>query len=234
MMIRLRVQFAKLDEAKYISHLDLMRALSRTFRRAEIPIGFSQGYNPHHLISMGGALAVGLTSTAEYMDLDFSEAITPEEFLQATRSQMPPGLELIKAEEISTSVNSLMAQINIAVYLVKVKTSLEKEGIEQVLREFKSQKEILVTRVRKKKVREVDLKPLVHEVKLLYIEDEPFLQIRVQTGSKGNARPEEVMEVLARYDGIEEVPLTWMHRQGLYVETEDKPLTPFEAARISK
>lgn len=233
-MIRLRVQFAKLDEAKYISHLDLMRALSRTFRRAEIPIGFSQGFNPHHLISMGGALAVGLTSTAEYMDLDFSEAITPEEFLQKTRLQMPPGLELIKAEEISTSVDSLMAQINIAVYLVKVKTDLEKEGIEQVLREFKSQKEILVTRVRKKKVREVDLKPLVHEVKLLYIEDEPFLQIRVQTGSKGNARPEEVIQALARYDGIEEIPLTWIHRQGLYVEIEDKLLTPFEVARISK
>ncbi|AZR73279.1 hypothetical protein BBF96_07695 [Anoxybacter fermentans] len=230
-MKRMRVQFSKSDEIRFISHLDLLRTISRAIRRAKVPIAFSQGFNPHHLISMGPALPVGLTSTGEYMDLEFQEEISVNEFFKKMKPQLPKGLELIKGEFISPQVDSLMAQINSAVYLVRLKMN-SKKGIEQAVREFSNQKKILIKRKRKGKVRNVDIKPLIRELKVLEIDDQPFLQMRIQTGSKGNVRPEEVMAVLAQYEGIEEVPLTWMHRKGLYVETENKLLTPFEAARI--
>lgn len=225
----MRIQFTKLEEVRFISHLDLMRALMRAFRRSRVPIAFSQGFNPHHQVSMGPPLSVGITSTGEYMDVQLAEEISVEEFLNLLRPQMPKGLDIVKGEYIPERVPSLMAHIDIAVYLVRLKTKLEKAGIEQVLREFYSQRNIIITRERKGK--EVDLKPLIRELTLLYAGDEPVLQMRVQTGSKGNARPEEVMTALSEYEGIEQVPLTYIHRQGLYIEQDDRLLTPFEAAQ---
>lgn len=226
----MRIQFTKLEEVRFISHLDLMRALMRAFRRSRVPIAFSQGFNPHHQVSMGPPLAVGVTSTGEYMDVQLAEEITVDDFFAMLKPQMPRGLDLVRGEFIPDNAPSLMAQIDQAVYLVRMKTHLEKAGIEQVLREFYSQRNIIITRQRKGK--EVDLKPLIRELKLLYAGDEPVLQMRVQTGSKGNARPEEVMAALSQYGGIEMIPLTNIHRQGLYVEQDGGLLTPFEAARI--
>lgn len=226
----MRLQFTKLEEVRFISHLDLMRALMRAFRRSRVPIAFSQGFNPHHQVSMGPPLSVGITSTGEYMDVQLAEELGVEEFLALLRPQMPKGLEILKGEYIPDQTPSLMGQIDTAIYLVRLKTDLDKEGIEQVLREFYSQRNIIITRERKGK--DVDLKPLIHELKLLNAGTEPILQMRVQTGSKGNARPEEVMAALSEYEGMEQVPLTYIHRQGLYIERDGRLLTPFEAARI--
>lgn len=232
-MTRMRIRFSKLAEIRYISHLDLMRTISRAIRRAKVPIAFSQGFNPHHLISMGSALSVGLTSTGEYMDLELTEELSVLEFLEMMKPMLPNGLELVTGELITGKVDSLMAQINIAVYQVRLKTNLSKGGIEQRIRDFYLEDQILIHRQSKKKVREVDLKPLLRELKLLELARDFSLEMIVQTGSKGNARPEEVMRALAKYDeGIAEVPRTWIHRQGLYVEKAGRLFTPLEILRI--
>lgn len=232
-MTRMRIRFSKLAEIRYISHLDLMRTISRAIRRAKVPIAFSQGFNPHHLISMGSALSVGLTSTGEYMDLELTKELSVLEFLEMMKPMLPNGLELVTGELITGKVDSLMAQINIAVYHVRLKTNLSKGGIEQRIRDFYLEDQILIQRQSKKKVREVDLKPLLRELKVLELAGDFSLEMIVQTGSKGNARPEEVIRALAKYDeGIAEVPRTWIHRQGLYVEKAGRLFTPLEILRI--
>lgn len=232
-MTRMRIRFSKLAEIRYISHLDLMRTISRAIRRAKVPIAFSQGFNPHHLISMGSALSVGLTSTGEYMDLELTEELSVLEFLDMMKPMLPNGLELVTGELITGKVDSLMAQINIAVYQVRLKTNLSKGGIEQRIKDFCLEDQILIHRQSKKKVREVDLKPLLRELKVLELAGDFSLEMIVQTGSKGNARPEEVIRALAKYDeGIAEVPRTWIHRQGLYVEKAGRLFTPLEILRI--
>lgn len=232
-MTRMRIRFSKLAEIRYISHLDLMRTISRAIRRAKVPIAFSQGFNPHHLLSMGSALSVGLTSTGEYMDLELTKELSVLEFMEMMKPMLPNGLELVTGELITGKVDSLMAQINIAVYHVRLKTNLSKGGIEQRIRDFYLEDQILIQRQSKKKVREVDLKPLLRELKVLELAGDFSLEMIVQTGSKGNARPEEVIRALAKYDeGIAEVPRTWIHRQGLYVEKAGRLFTPLEILRI--
>ncbi len=232
-MTRMRIQFDKMDQIRFISHLDLMRCISRAIRRGKVPVALSQGFNPHHLISMGSALPVGMTSSGEYMDIDFAKEISFDEFKTEMNPVLPAGLELIKGELISREIDSLMAQINIAVYLVRLKTKLDKGGVELLVHNFLKQDQILIKRERKKKIREVDLRPMIRKLQALEVDGQPGLKMKVQTGSKGNARPEEIMAALAEYDGgISEVPLTWMHRQGLYVEQKGRLLTPFEIARI--
>lgn len=232
-MTRMRVRFHKLADVRFISHLDLMRTISRAMRRARVPIAFSQGFNPHHLISMGSALSVGLTSTGEYMDLELTAEISVFEFLAMINPMLPKGLEMVDGEIISKKVDSLMAQIDIAIYQIRLKTTLGKGGIKERLRDFYRQEQILVRRQSKKKVREVDLKPLLRELEVLELAGDLILELIVQTGSKGNARPEEVIRALAKYDeGFSEVPRTWMHRQGLYVESAGRLFTPLEILGI--
>ncbi|MCK4260511.1 MAG: TIGR03936 family radical SAM-associated protein [Halanaerobiales bacterium] len=231
-MLKMRIQFVKQESVRFISHLDLMSTISRAIRRAKVPIAFSQGFNPHHLISMGPALKVGITSNAEYMDIEFAEKISVSEFMEKMKPQMPKGLELVKAEIISPQVKSLTAQINIAVYMIRLKTNLEKEGIQEAIREIYKQDKILIKRQSKKKIRELDIKPLLRDLKLIEMADDFILQLTSQTGSNGNLRPDEVVVALAEYEGIEIVPYTWMHRKGLYIEEKGRLLTPFEAAKI--
>ena len=44
---KLRMRFSKTGRAIWLSHLDLMRTMQRAFLRAEYPLKYSEGFNPH-------------------------------------------------------------------------------------------------------------------------------------------------------------------------------------------
>jgi radical SAM-linked protein len=62
--MKIKAKFTKGPQVKYISHLDLMKTIEKALRRAQLPIAFSQGFNPHPKISLASALAVGVTFRA--------------------------------------------------------------------------------------------------------------------------------------------------------------------------
>ena len=63
-------KYTKTDGAEYISHLDLLRHLDRTLRRAGIKVEYSQGYHKHPRIFMCNPLALGVRSVSEYCTAD--------------------------------------------------------------------------------------------------------------------------------------------------------------------
>ena len=65
-----RIRFAKYGVVKFIGHLDTMRYFQKAVRRSELPIKYSQGFNPHQLMVFAQPLGVGITSDGEYMDID--------------------------------------------------------------------------------------------------------------------------------------------------------------------
>ena len=72
-MDKLRLRFRKIGRAIYISHLDLMQTMQRAFFRAELPLRYSEGFNPHPLISLALPLSVGTASECELMDFRLRE-----------------------------------------------------------------------------------------------------------------------------------------------------------------
>ena len=46
-MREVRLRFSKTGRLKYISHLDINRAMSRALKRAGIPLWYTEGFNPH-------------------------------------------------------------------------------------------------------------------------------------------------------------------------------------------
>jgi radical SAM-linked protein len=94
---RIEIKYKKGEEIKFISHRDLMRAFQRAIRRAELPIDYSQGFNPHMKISWGQALKVGATSENETATLQMAEWLKPDEVKHRLNLTLPPGLAITEA-----------------------------------------------------------------------------------------------------------------------------------------
>lgn len=70
----LRVKFRKVGRLQFISHLDLARTMRTAIIRAEIPVKYSQGFNPHPRMSFALQLSVGTQSNCEFMELKLNDA----------------------------------------------------------------------------------------------------------------------------------------------------------------
>lgn len=227
-IVLIRAKFAKLKTIRYISHLDLMNILRRTFRRAELPVVYSQGFNPHQKLALGHPLAVGLTGEGEYFDLELEVEIPEEEFVRLVNAKLPPGLRVLEAREVNSDVNSLMAVLDTARYQINFEIDLsEKEG-EEILNDLLKQTEIKILRKRrKKKDRMIDIRPLLYDVKIM---NDGLWEFVVATGSRGNVRPGEIVEaVVSLYPSVfKEVPIINIKREGLYVMINNELYQPYE------
>ncbi|MFW5999038.1 MAG: TIGR03936 family radical SAM-associated protein [Halanaerobiaceae bacterium] len=224
-MMVYRTRFIRGKEARYISHLELMTAFRRTFRRARLPVTYSQGFNPHINLSMGQPLPVGMTGEG-YFDLELADEVTLDEYVGALGSYLPPGIEVREARQISADVKSLQAVVNTAVYLLGMKFTSPPESEEDLIRDFMGCTEIEITRHRRNKDdRKLDLRPMIYGAAVV---TPGIWKFTVSTGSQGNVRSGEITDALAaRYDEIEKIPVVNVHREGLYVKINKSLFAPF-------
>ncbi|MDD3642027.1 MAG: TIGR03936 family radical SAM-associated protein, partial [Candidatus Krumholzibacteria bacterium] len=71
--VRYRFQYRKTGRARYLSHRELTNVLHRALRRSGLPLRFSEGFHPHPRISLGPALAVGMSGETEFFDAELIE-----------------------------------------------------------------------------------------------------------------------------------------------------------------
>ena len=96
-MYKLRFCFEKNGPAAYISHLDLMKALQRSFVRAGIPVKYSQGFNPHIEMSIVVPLSTGYETRCDLCDLDLVCDDMPANFVEDLNAVMPRGMKVLHA-----------------------------------------------------------------------------------------------------------------------------------------
>ncbi|MBI2953775.1 MAG: DUF2344 domain-containing protein [Chloroflexi bacterium] len=135
-MRRLRITFAKDDEIKYISHLDLARAWERTLRRANVPLAYSKGFSPHPRLSVAVPLPVGFTSEAELLDVVEDDDLSPDQVRQMIEAQIPPGLRIVDVMEVPLGESSPQARLMFTEYRVDLVTPLSKEEVERRVASF--------------------------------------------------------------------------------------------------
>ena len=186
----IRTKFNKEGDMIYISHLDLQQLLQRAFRRAEIDLVHSQGFNPHPKISYGNALALGTESQGEYVDVEIVEDLSVEEYLKRMNEQLPKGIKFIKAKEIDKQEDSLASVIEYGEYIFTIETekALNKEYVKSKILKFMGQDEIMITKKNKKgKIIESNIRPMIRNFDLLDIqENKLILEATISTGSKVN------------------------------------------------
>lgn len=227
----IRVKFKKEGDMIYISHLDLQRTLQRAFRRAEIQLSYSQGFNPHPKMSYGNALALGTESQGEYVDIEIEDDITVDEFLEKIRKELPAGIEFVKAKEIDKTEKSLSSIIEWGEYLftIPLERRLSKEFVKGKVIEFMSRKEIIITKRNKKgKLVESDIRPMIKSFDLLDIEESSMtFNVVIATGSIQNLNTNIFIPQILDLFGLEMDPLDVdILRRDLYFVEDGELVTP--------
>ncbi|MFQ5878685.1 MAG: TIGR03936 family radical SAM-associated protein [Dehalococcoidia bacterium] len=195
---RLRVTFGRGDQVKYITHLDLMRFWERALRRAGVPIAYSQGFNPTPKISLAAPLPVGVTSSCELMDVYLWRRISPFSFIKAVAGQLPPGFEVLAAQEVGIGLPSLQSQVRWAEYQVEVPADGDAAtDVKAAIRKLLAAKSLPWQHVRDKEVRRYDLRALVDDVWLLgAAKGVTLLGMRLRCDNVATGRPEQVAAAL--------------------------------------
>ncbi len=191
-------RFAKGEEVKYISHLDLMRALERGMRRARLPLAYSEGFNPRPRVSYASALSVGHTSEAELLAFALTQPMDPSEARKALNANLAQGLQILQAwARPPHKPKASLGDIDTAEYAVRVEGPLQGLDLRARAAAVMAQPELRIARVRDKATKELDLRPLVGEIAVVEANaDRAELHLRLRTGSAGGAKPEEVLAAL--------------------------------------
>ena len=158
-MIKVRTVFTKLDRAKYISHLDLMRCMTRALKRSKLKIWYTEGFNPHAYIMFPLALSLGTESCAEIMDFNLTEDISFDEVKSRLNAVLPKDIRIVSVKEQEKK----HTEIGFASYHAEFK--LEDRTVEECKEAFEaflSQESINIEKRSKKKgTVAVDIKPHV-------------------------------------------------------------------------
>lgn len=194
---RLRIRFAKGEALKYISHLDLARTWERVFRRAGLPLAYSQGFNPRPRFQIAAALPVGVTGRTELLDIWLIECLAPGEVLARLRPVVPPGLDVLHAEEVELRAPSLQSQMRAADYRVVVQTREPVEAIRIRIQALLDAPALQRQRHHKGKLQIYDLRPLIQNVMAQGDKvGERVLTMRLQASPEGAGRPDQVLDAL--------------------------------------
>lgn len=127
-----RIRFAKYGVVKFIGHLDVMRYFQKAVRRSELPIKYSQGFNPHQLMVFAQPLGVGVTSDGEYMDIETEDndfegnPLSAERVREILGGALTEGFEIVAIREIpwtegTKHPENAMALVKGADYIMSLK-----------------------------------------------------------------------------------------------------------------
>jgi len=220
-----RLRYAKGAAVRFLSHLDMMRELERTLRRASVPILYTEGYSPHPKLAAGPPLPLGWTSAHEWLDVELADEWSKNDLadlLADLNSKVAPGIEFLEAAAMPKKSVSLNAGIATANYTARFPSPpFETTMGELVARvnEFLARDSVVVTRRGKKRSSEVNIRPMVREFSVV---GEDTVVLRLTTVDGKTVRPTEVLRVAL---GLEEdrVPLVQIFKSDARFATGDCP-----------
>lgn len=196
-MREVRLRFSKQGRLKYISHLDINRAMSRAFKRAEIPLWYTEGFNPHPYMSFSLPLSLGVESLCESVDIRIVGSITNDEIKNRINSVLPEGLKVLDVYddfydngEISYSDYVYKFQFDDnALALEKIKSILDGDEI-LALKKGKQG--------RKKVFKETNIKSFIDKYNISIRDDIVVLNIRLLAGTDKNLNPSLLFDTIIR------------------------------------
>ena len=197
-----RVKFTKGEEVKFIGHLDVMRLFQRAIKRAKLPVAYSKGFNPHQLLSFASPLTLGATSGGEYGDFEMAEKIEPEDITKKLNQTLPRGVKVLRTVLITKKIQSAMAAIDGAKYMVYTDKQITPLILKEKLQPYLNQKEILVLKKTKKNEKITDIKQDIFAMEDKSQCNETKIYLYLAAGSRRNLKPEAVIESFYQFVGL--------------------------------
>nr|WP_207738475.1 TIGR03936 family radical SAM-associated protein [Clostridium sp. D46t1_190503_E9] len=227
MKVRYVIKFTKESSVKFISHLDLMRTIQRVIRRADLPMEYSKGFNPHMALSIAQPLSVGVYSDAEYMDIVLVEELEEKEIIDRLNAKTASGIKFLNARKVITKegekkLPQTMALVDAARFTIKMLCS-DSNVVESKIEELINKSEWTTIKKSKKGEKEVNLKTMIKEMKHWINNDELILNILISSGSREHLSPDLVAEYIkSNIPEILEDAFIDIKREEMYVLKDNK------------
>jgi radical SAM family uncharacterized protein/radical SAM-linked protein len=201
---RYRIHFAAVDRQIYLGHLDRVRHLTASLRRAGLTVAYTRGFHPKPKMVSAPPLPLGMAGLAEPFDVFLVRPPGPEEILERLGRAAPAGLEFVAVEELPPGAKSLGKVIEGAEYgaLITADRARVAAGIERLL----EAEEHVVVRARKGRPREVEIRPFLVDAELVDAQPEDWrlpravgrtpLRFELAIPGSGGARPAEILEAV--------------------------------------
>jgi radical SAM-linked protein len=174
-----------------------MRTLHRAFRRADILLAFSQGFNPHPSISVASPLSLGIESIAEYADVEIDALISDIEIKDKLNNALPEGIRILDVIFIKEKMPTSMSAVEAAAYEVSLSHRFDEKGIQMAVRHILDSSEIEVMKKTKSGEKLTDIRPLIKDIKIVECNNDTVkFQCLLLSGSRGNLNPEMVSDLL--------------------------------------
>ena len=160
-MDKIRLRFKKTGRAVYISHLDLMHTMQRGFSRAGYELRYSEGFNPHPILSILLPLSVGCSSICELMDFKLKQECSFETLPGELTAVLPEGIEVMEAYEPQRKATELKWLAVEGIFEYDTRPVFE---MADQLTEFFRREEILVPKKTKRGMGDFDVKAAIKEI----------------------------------------------------------------------
>lgn len=214
-MRSVRINFSKSGRAIYISHLDLNRMMTRAVRRAQLPMWYTEGFNPHPYIAFALPLSLGQSSDCEFMDIRIEGDMTDEEIKNRLSAALPDGLEIISVGAPVCDAK----EIQKAQYFVKVifadeaQAKLFAEKADELVKGDELLAEKSGKKGHRKVMKQVNLIDYIYETKITTAENAVNIQCVLAAGNTNNLNPALLVETIENLMEIRHLQLYIMRKK---------------------
>lgn len=196
-MREVRLRFSKTGRLKYISHLDINRAMSRALKRAQIPLWYTEGFNPHPYMSFSLPLSLGVESLCESVDLRIIGDITNDEIKNRLNNVLPQDIKIVDVYDDFRD-NS---EIVYSDYVYKFEFKDNEAAFEKIKNVLSSDEIIALKKGkqgRKRVMKETNIKSFIDKYSVSIRNDVIVLNIRLLAGPEKNLNPSLLFDTIIR------------------------------------
>ncbi len=182
-------------DLRFASHHDCLRAIKRIVTRAELPVSYSQGFNPQPRLSLASPRPVGVESHGDLLVISLDAPIDSDDLLRRLNANSPEGMTFDKTRQLPTKRPPQPLRMS---YTLEVPTD-ELPALTERIGQLESSPAWEVERRAKAKsrrdrptVKTVDIRPLIERL----VATDDGLEATFVGKDQRWARPGELLELL--------------------------------------
>jgi radical SAM-linked protein len=210
---RWRLVFARGEDARYLSHLDAVHSWERAFRRGEIPIDTSEGFNPRPKLVFAAPLQLGVLAEHELADVYLAEKLTAPDLRQRLMVGLPRGYTVVDLYDVWVNAPAIAPQLAAADYRLTL-LNVEQTPLDGAVARLLAADQLTRERRKEAKTIRYDLRPLVFDLQIraadpqavppgAVLSEAAGLWMRLRHSQNGGSgRAEEVVAALAEDLGL--------------------------------
>lgn len=194
--ITMRIRFRKVGDLQYISHLDLQRTIQRILVRADVPVWYTKGFNPHMKIVFSTPLSIGAESICEMLDVRLEGNISCEEMIACLNQQVTDELRILDAYIPNTKFSDIVWS---RYEITALSPSLSAASVDS-LYELLRGAELLATKKTKSGEKTVNIVPLVRDFVAEFDEGAGTLRMKTLLRADGESYVNPELFLFALHD----------------------------------